>query len=82
MIKSNVNQKAVIELLKEMVRINSVNPSLVPGAPGESEIANYIANYMESLGIEAVLDEVQPGRVNTIGVLRGVGDGKVFTHPI
>ncbi|MHA2392249.1 MAG: ArgE/DapE family deacylase [Promethearchaeota archaeon] len=78
MIKSYVDQKALLELLKEMVRINSVNPSLVPGAPGESEIANYLANYMENLGMEVSLDEVQPGRVNAVGVLKGVGGGKTL----
>jgi len=31
------------QLLSELVSINSINPDLIPGAPGEAEIAQYIA---------------------------------------
>ena len=30
-------------LLSDLVSINSINPDLVPGSPGEAEIAHYIA---------------------------------------
>src|SRR5260221_198561 len=32
-----------IRLLRDLVAINSVNPTLVPGAPGECEIADAVA---------------------------------------
>jgi len=41
MVKS-INSNELTELLKDLVRIDSVNPSLVPGAAGESEIAFYL----------------------------------------
>ena len=58
-----------IQLLEQLVAIDSVNPSLVPGAAGESEIAMAIARHMRSLGLEVHLQEVAPGRPNVIGVL-------------
>ena len=33
----------MIETLVRMVQINSINPTLVPGAPGEAEMGDYVA---------------------------------------
>jgi acetylornithine deacetylase len=41
-----------IELLAQLVAIDSVNPSLAPGAAGESEIAAAIAAHMRALVLE------------------------------
>ena len=71
-----IETQALTELLKDLVKIDSVNPSLVPGAAGEAEIATYIKNWMESIGLETELVEVEPGRPNIIGTLRGFGGGK------
>ena len=38
--------------LRELVSIDSVNPSLVPGARGESEIAAAVARHMRELGLQ------------------------------
>jgi acetylornithine deacetylase len=72
---SRVDEAKTLELLKELVQINSVNPSLVPGAPGEAEIADYIAEFLRSLGLETIVEEVSPGRVNTRGTIDGMGEG-------
>jgi len=74
--KTHVDEGAALRLLGELVKINSVNPSLVPGAPGEAEIAEYLADYMRSLGLESSVDEVKPGRWNAVGVLKGSGGGR------
>ena len=58
-----------IQLLSHLVAIDSVNPSLVPGAAGEGRIAALIAGHMRALGLEVHLQEVAPGRPNVIGVL-------------
>ena len=58
-----------IELLEQLVSIDSVNPSLAPGAPGESEIAAAIAADMRARGLDVHLQEAAPGRPNVIGVL-------------
>lgn len=73
---SNVDRGKLTELLKDLVKIDSVNPSLVPGAAGEAEIAHYIKGWMESIGLETALVEVEPGRPNIIGTLKGSVGGK------
>jgi acetylornithine deacetylase len=76
MFKSWVDEDAATELLKELVKIDSVNPTLVPGAKGESEIAEYIADWLKALGIKAKVDKIEAKRYNAVGVLKGVGGGK------
>jgi acetylornithine deacetylase len=58
-----------IELLRELVSIDSVNPSLVPGAAGETAIAQAIAAHMQRIGLDVETDDVLPGRPNIVGVL-------------
>lgn len=60
-----------ISLLRELVSIDSVNPSLVPGARGEAEIAAAVARHMRELGLQVHVEEVAAGRPNVIGVLEG-----------
>ena len=48
-----------IPLLRELVAIDSVNPSLVPGAAGEGAIAAAIAAHMRRIGLD-VIQEVAP----------------------
>jgi acetylornithine deacetylase len=64
-----------VSLLEELVSIDSVNPSLVPGAAGEARVAAHIAAHMRRLGLEVHLQEVAPGRPNVIGVLEGRSPG-------
>ena len=73
---SHIDEKALVELLKDLIRIDSVNPSLVPGAAGEAEIAGFISDWMEDLGLETRLYDVEPGRPNVVGVLKGAGGGR------
>jgi acetylornithine deacetylase len=58
----------VISLLQHLVRIPSVNPDNAPGMAesGEEEIANFLGGWLEALGAEVVLEEVQAGRPNLI----------------
>jgi len=58
-----------LDLLAQLVAIDSVNPSLVPGAAGESEIATAIAGHMRAIGLDVHLQEAAPGRPNVVGVL-------------
>jgi acetylornithine deacetylase len=67
-----------IRLLRDLVAINSVNPTLVPGAPGEAEIAGAIAAEMRRLGLDVETQQVAPGRPNTIGVLEGRNAGSTL----
>jgi acetylornithine deacetylase len=46
-----------------------VNPSLVPGARGESEIAEFLCAYLRRHGVAAELQEAAPGRPNVVAWL-------------
>ena len=61
----------VIALLRDLVAINSVNPSLVAGAPGEAQIASAIAAYLRHIGLDVEVQQVSPGRSNVIGTIEG-----------
>ena len=76
MFKSTVDERAATKLLKELVKIDSVNPSLVPGAKGEEEIAEYLAQWLKALGLKAKVDRIEKTRCNAVGTLEGTGGGK------
>lgn len=68
----------VVALLKELVAIDSVNPSLVPGGAGEGEIAQRIAAELRSFGADVEAREVAPGRVNVVGVIEAKTAGRLL----
>jgi acetylornithine deacetylase len=68
----------VVELLSELVAIDSVNPSLVAGGAGEGEIARFIARWAEAAGLDAELLEGTRGRPSAIVRARGSGGGRVL----
>ena len=61
------------ELLAAMVEIDTTNPSLQPGAPGEAALAHFLARRLEDAGLEVELWDVLPGRPNVVARLRGAG---------
>jgi acetylornithine deacetylase len=65
-----------IRLLRDLVAIDSVNPSLVPGAAGEAGMAQAVAAHLRRLGLDVEMQEAAPGRANVIGVLEGRGKGR------
>ena len=65
-----------IELLADLVRIDSVNPDLVPGGAGEGAIADYCAAWFASRGFEVHRVEEHPGRPSIVGIARGSGGGR------
>jgi acetylornithine deacetylase len=64
------SDEAVVALLSELVSIDSVNPSLVPGAAGEGRIAQFVAGWLGDRGLSVETPEVAPGRPNVIARLR------------
>ena len=66
----------IINLLQQLVSINSINPDLVADGPGEGEIAGFVANWLTKAGLEVEIDEPEPGRPNVIGIVRGTGGGR------
>src|SRR5712692_10153071 len=65
----------IVELLRQLVAIDSINPDLVPGGAGEEKIARFIADWFERSGLEVVWDEPAPGRPNLILIARVTGGG-------
>lgn len=66
---------STLALLRDLVAIDSVNPSLVPGARGEAAIAQRVAAELVSIGLAVDITEVAPGRPNVVGVLEGRAPG-------
>ena len=60
-------------LLADMVAIDTTNPSLVAGAPGEAALVGYLARRLQAAGLEVDLWDVLPGRPNIVARLRGSG---------
>ena len=67
---------AALKLLKELVAIESVNPSLVSGAAGEGDVADAAASCLRRAGLDVERQEAAPGRPNVIGVLEGRERGR------
>ncbi|MBA2513822.1 MAG: M20/M25/M40 family metallo-hydrolase [Solirubrobacterales bacterium] len=65
-------------LLSRLVAIDSVNPSLVAGGAGETEIAAFVADWAREAGLEAKLLEETAGRPSVIVRARGTGGGRTL----
>jgi len=66
----------VVDLLKDTVGTNSVNPTVGRG-PGESAVADLIYDRLTSIGgLEVRRQPVGDGRSNVIAILKGSGGGR------
>ena len=63
-----------VALAADLIAIDSVNPSLVPGAAGESRIAAFCAAWLRERGFDVTVLEAVPGRPTVVGVSRGSSD--------
>ncbi|HEX3160443.1 MAG TPA: ArgE/DapE family deacylase [Gemmatimonadaceae bacterium] len=55
-----------VALTRALVRTDSRNPSLVPGAPGEAAAARLLADVLTDWGFAVELTEAAPGRPNLL----------------
>ena len=55
-----------LALTEALVAIDSRNPSLVAGAPGELACARFLAQTLSGWGFAVSLEEVRPGRPNVV----------------
>ena len=69
----------IASLLSSLIAIDSVNPSLIPGAAGEAEIARFVAGWLEARGIQAEILEAAPGRPSVIARAPGKRGGRSLT---
>ncbi|WP_173917655.1 M20 family metallopeptidase [Halobacillus sp. Marseille-Q1614] len=71
------DREEVISLTQRLVRISSVYRPSVEGG-NEEKAANFVADYLEKLGIEVHVEEVVPGRPNVIGIIDSGKPGKTL----
>jgi acetylornithine deacetylase len=64
-----------LALLRDLVAIDSVNPSLVPGHPGEAQVAECLAAFFRARHIDVQVTEVAPGRPNVVARVEGLRPG-------
>ena len=72
MITPSLPRGDAVALTRALVAVDSRNPSLVPGAPGEQEAAELLANVLDSWGFAVRTEEVAPTRLN---VVARIGEG-------
>jgi len=65
-----------IRLLRDLVAIDSVNPSLVPGGAGEKNIADAVAAELRKTGMDVQIQQAEADRPNVIGILEGRSPGR------
>ncbi|MDI3340061.1 MAG: M20 family metallopeptidase [Sphaerobacter sp.] len=60
----------VVELLVQLVAIESVNPAYPGPASGEAALARFVADFCRAAGAEVRTREILPGRPNVVATLR------------
>ncbi len=65
----------VLSVLAQLVAIDSVNSDLVPGAAGESTIADWCGAWLAERGLEVTRLESRPGHPSIIAIARGAHAG-------
>ncbi len=66
---SELDDAYALRLLEEMIAIDSV-------VGHEGELADYLRNELEALGLRVELHEVEPGRPNVYARMEGDGSGR------
>ncbi|MCG3121540.1 MAG: Acetylornithine deacetylase [bacterium] len=74
----HIDREYLVKTLTELIRLNSINPQLVPDGPGEAAMAAYIADGLRHLHLEVMTHEPAPGRVSVVGRLKGQGGGRAL----
>lgn len=72
----SIDRDYITQTLIDLVRIDSRNPSLTARAPGETEIAEYIAAKLLEIGLESQVQQIDDKHRNVIGLLKGSGGGR------
>ena len=67
-----------VDLLRELIRIPSVNPDGDPGTArtGERDCASFVAEFLRSCDAEVSVEDVLPGRPNVLGRFPSHGKSK------
>jgi len=68
-------ENSIVDLLSELVRINSVNLTLSHG-PGENEVAEFIRQRLNELALGPEIQTIAPDRHNVTAVISGANSAK------
>lgn len=68
----NIRRDELIRFTQELIKIPSVR-RLDRG--NEEKVALFVARYFEEMGLDVVVEEVEPGSPNVIGILQGQEEG-------
>ena len=71
----SVDPQRLETAISDLVATDSVNPTLVPEAAGEADIARVTTRHMLRAGLAVSRYEPEPGRPSVVGRLRGTGGG-------
>jgi acetylornithine deacetylase len=69
-----------VALTRLLVREDSRNPSLVPGAPGEGAVARRLAGVLRDWGFAVELTDTSPGRPNVVARIGPEGGGALMLN--
>ena len=68
-----IKREELIRLTQDLIRIPSVRSQKEGG--NEEKVAIFLSHLLEEMGLDVVVEEVEPGSPNVIAVLQGEGDG-------
>ena len=66
-----LKKEELVRLTQDLIRI----PSVRREGEKEEKVALFLARYLEEMGLDVVVEEVEPGSPNVIAVLHGQGEG-------
>ena len=64
-----IDEPLLQKLLRDLVAIDSVNSTLVPGARGEAAASEFLLEFLRGQGIDAEVYEAAPGRPNVVALI-------------
>lgn len=70
-----MDSEFILTTLEDLIRIDSRNPALEDGAPGEWELAVHVEGLLEELGWPATLHDLGDRRPNVVATRKGTGAG-------
>lgn len=74
----SIDRDYLLRTLQDLIRINSINPALVPGGAGEAEIAEYVGQACRALHLQTTILAAQPLRPSVVARLASAGTGKAL----
>ena len=69
-----------VQLTESLVAIDSRNPDLVPGGPGESACASHLADVLSQWGFAVSLQELAPNRSNVLARIGPTGKSPLILN--